>query len=179
MASYELCAFDSRFEAISLVAAVEQQSPFVLNVGFWLRDPNQLIQWPEAVLNQVRQDFLWQETCFEIFIGVKEQDFYREINLSPSQAWQCYQFEEYRYPESMPPQTAFDIELNQLKRTHYGLNVSLDLSEFILQHKLKWSDLFLGLTAILNTTQGEQFYAMQHSSPAPDFHNKRDWLHSC
>lgn len=88
-----------------------------------------------------------------------------------------YQFEEYRYPEEMPPLAAYDIELNQLKRTHYGLNVSLDLTEFMLKYKLKWSDLFIGLTAVLNTTQGEQFYAMQHSSPNADFHNKRDWLH--
>ena len=67
----------------------------------------------------------WEQTCFEIFIGVQGEDYYREINLSPSQAWQAYQFEEYRYPEDMPPPAAYDIELNQLKRTHYGLNVSL------------------------------------------------------
>ena len=177
MASYELNAFDRRFQAISLVGAVEQVGPYILNVGYWLRDPNQLIQFPELVASHPRQDFLWEKTCFEIFIGVKDQDFYREINLSPSQAWQAYAFEEYRYPEIIPPVTAEDIELNQLKRTHYGLNVSLDLTEFMLKHKLKWDDLFLGLSAVLNTSQGEHFFAMQHSSPNADFHNKRDWLH--
>ncbi len=106
------------------------------------------------------------------------EDYYREINLSPSQAWQAYQFEEYRYPENMPPVAAYDIELNQLKRTHYGLNVSIDLSEFMLANKLKWSDLFLGLSAVLNTTQGQHFFAMQHSGQQADFHNKRDWLHT-
>lgn len=40
MASYELSAFDRRFQAISLVGAIEQQSPYALNIGFWLRDPN-------------------------------------------------------------------------------------------------------------------------------------------
>lgn len=92
---------------------------------------------------------MWEQTCFEIFIGVQGEDYYREINLSPSQAWQAYQFEEYRYPEDMPPPAAYDIELNQLKRTHYGLNVSLDLTEFMVEHKLKWADLFIGLTAVL------------------------------
>ena len=48
----------------------------------------------------------------------------------------------------MPPQ-ANDIELNQLKRTHYGLNVSLDLTDFMATHKLKWENLFLGLSAVL------------------------------
>ena len=129
MASYELSAFDRRFQAISLVGAIEQQSPYALNIGFWLRDPNLYMHWPEVVNANPRQDFLWENTCFEVFIGVKGEDYYREINLSPSQAWQAYQFEEYRYPEDMPPQVAYDIELNQLKRTHYGLNVSIDLSE--------------------------------------------------
>lgn len=177
MASYELNAFDRRFQAISLVGAIEQQGPSTLNVGFWLRDPNQYVLWPELVSAHPRQDFLWEQTCFEIFIGVKNEDFYREINLSPSQAWQAYQFEEYRYPEEMPPQAAYDIDLNQLKRTHYGLNVSLDLTDFMALDKLKWADLFLGLSAVLKTPQGDQYYAMQHSSPQADFHNKRDWLH--
>ena len=77
----------------------------------------------------------------------------------------------------MPPQAAYDIELNQLKRTHYGMNVSIDLAEFMLQHKLSWQDLYVGLSAVLKTSQGDQLYAMQHSSPNADFHNKRDWLH--
>ena len=176
MASYELNAFD-RFSAITVVGAIEQQTPATINVGFWLRDPNQYVLWPELVAAHPRQDFLWEQTCFEIFIGVKEEDFYREINLSPSQAWQAYQFEEYRYPEEMPPQAAYDIDLNQLKHTHYGLNVSLDLTDFMALNKLKWTDLFLGLSAVLKTSQGDQYYAMQHSSPQADFHNKRDWLH--
>ena len=47
-----------------------------------IRDPNQLIIWPQEVAAHPRQDFLWEETCFEIFIGVDDEDFYREINLS-------------------------------------------------------------------------------------------------
>lgn len=176
MASYELNAFD-RFYDISLVGAIEQVSPYTLNVGYWLRDPNQLLEIAPLVAGHPRQDFLWENTCFEIFIGVKGEDYYREINLAPSQAWQAYQFEEYRYPEDMPPQAAYDIELNQLKKTHYGLNVSIDLTEFMLVHKLKWSDLFIGLSAVLKTAKATHYYAMQHSSPNADFHNKRDWLH--
>ena len=83
MASYELSAFD-RFNAITVVGAIEQQTPATLNVGFWVRDPNQFLIYPDQVKAHPRQDFLWEQTCFEIFIGVKDEDFYREINLSPS-----------------------------------------------------------------------------------------------
>lgn len=178
MASYELNAFNRRFEAISLVGAIEQESPATLNIGFWIRDPNQYIQWPDQVIGHPRQDYLWEQTCFEVFIGVQGEDFYREINLSPSHAWQAYQFEEYRFPENMPPEHAEDIDIHELKRTHYGLKVSIDLSQFLHDHQLKWSNLFIGLSAVLNTTQGLQYFAMQHSSPQADFHNKRDWLHT-
>ncbi len=47
MASYELSAFD-RFHAVSVVGAIEQQAPYTLNVGFWIRDPNQLIIYPRS-----------------------------------------------------------------------------------------------------------------------------------
>ncbi|MFW1825223.1 hypothetical protein ACG9WU_18670, partial [Acinetobacter baumannii] len=48
MASYELSALD-RFHAVSVVGAIEQQAPYTLYVGFWIRDPNQLIIWPQEV----------------------------------------------------------------------------------------------------------------------------------
>lgn len=86
MASYELQPF-KRFDAIHLVAAIEEQGT-TLNIGFWVRDPMQLIDWPEKKETSNREDFLWNATCFELFIGVKNEDFYREINLSPSESWQ-------------------------------------------------------------------------------------------
>lgn len=176
MASYELQPF-KRFDAIHLVSAIEQQNT-IINVGFWVRDPMQLIEWPESTQHKLlRADFLWENSCFEIFIGVKNEDFYREINLSPSETWQSYQFEEYRYPENVPPILATDIELIELKRTHYGLNAVLDLQLFLTTHQLQVSDIYIGLAAIFKTAQGTQYYAIQHSSPEPDFHNKRDWLH--
>ncbi len=45
------------------------------------------------------------------------------------------------------------------------------------QQRLKWANLYLGLTAVLKTKEGMQYYAMQHSGKSADFHNKRDWLH--
>ncbi|TCM69954.1 hypothetical protein EC844_102227 [Acinetobacter calcoaceticus] len=176
MASYELVAFNRKVQSISLVSAIDQQAPFLLNVGFWLTDPLQSVTWPTAVQSHPRQDFLWENTCFEIFVGVVGEDHYREINLSPSGAWQVYQFEEYRYPEQIPPLMSHDIDLIQLKKTHYGLNATVDLGGFMQQQQLKWSDVFIGLSAVLKTADQTHYFAMQHSSPCADFHNKRDWL---
>lgn len=59
MASYELNAFD-RFDTISVVGAIEQQSPHLLNIGFWLRDPNQFITWPKRLLRILVKTFMEQ-----------------------------------------------------------------------------------------------------------------------
>lgn len=178
MASYELSPFQSH-PSIHLVGAIETLSPHALNIGFWIQDPNQSIIWPALATGQPREHFLWETTCYEVFIGVKDQDMYREIHLSPSQAWQAYAFEEYRYPEHMPPVTAHDVELLQLKRTHYGLNAQIDLFQWMTEHKLKWSDLYLGLSAVICTDKQTHLYAMQHFGQQADFHNKRTWLHEC
>ena len=58
MASYELSAFD-RFNAITVVGAIEQQTPATLNVGFWVRDPNQFLIYPDQVSAHPRLDFFW------------------------------------------------------------------------------------------------------------------------
>ena len=68
MASYELSAFD-RFSAITVVGAIEQQTPATINVGFWVRDPNQFLIYPDLVAAHPRLDFLWEQTCFEIFVA--------------------------------------------------------------------------------------------------------------
>ncbi len=34
-----------------------------------------------------RTDYLWQQTCFEAFIGAKGQKEYLEFNFSPSTEW--------------------------------------------------------------------------------------------
>ncbi|MBF7686127.1 hypothetical protein I2F17_09880 [Acinetobacter sp. B10A] len=176
MASYELIPFE-RCDDINIIVAIEQQSS-LLNVGFWVKDPYQFIQWPAVQPQCGTADFLWQQTCFELFIGIKDCDDYVEINLSPSQLWQCYDFEEYRYPESIPPQHSQGIELLELKRTHYGISSTIDIANFIAKHNVKMNDIFMGICAVIQTAQGEKFYSLQHSSPQADFHNKRDWLHT-
>ena len=176
MASYELQAFDA-CQGLHLVAALETVGNCQLNIGYWLRDPEQQVLYPNLVAGHPKLDYLWQQTCFEVFIGIHGQDGYREINLSPSQAWQVYQFEEYRYPENMPPVKAQDIDLLHIQRTHYGLSASLDLSQWMHSEKLRLNDLYLGLTAVLKTAKKDHYFAIQHSGRQADFHNKRDWLH--
>ncbi|WLF82896.1 DOMON-like domain-containing protein [Moraxella sp. ZY210820] len=176
MASYQLEAFN-RVDDISIIGAVEQLNATQIQVAFWVTDPNQCIIYPKLLSQAERHDYLWQHTCFELFLGIQQQDVYREINLAPSGAWQAYAFEEYRYPECMPPAYAQDIQLIQLQRTKYGINATLDIKHWLHQQQVKMAQVYLGLTAVVETANQHHYFALQHSGQQADFHNKRDWLH--
>lgn len=176
MASFELSAFQPTRD-LSIVAAVESPANGIIQLGFWLNDPMQQIIWGDTVAGHPRRDYLWEQTCFELFIGIKDIDDYIEVNLSPSGAWQSYHFEEYRYPETTPPPINSKIELVELKRTGFGLTAAIDINLFLHHHKIAMKDLFVGISAVIQTTAKTHYFAMQHSSPEADFHNKRDWLH--
>ena len=52
-----------------------------------------------------RRDRLWEETCFEFFLAVKNSPRYWEFNLSPAGHWNVYRFADYR--QGMQEEPAF------------------------------------------------------------------------
>ncbi|MFB2538355.1 MULTISPECIES: hypothetical protein [unclassified Acinetobacter] len=183
MASFDLTAFDARHQQdIRLVAALENKKDAdnrtQIQIGFWINDPEQAIIYPQLDENLLgkRQDYLWQNTCFELFIGIRELDDYREINLATNLTWQAYAFEEYRYPEKMPPQAANDIEVIDIQRTKFGLTALIDIQDFLNHFQISLNDIYFGVSAVIQTQQKEHYFALQHSGQQADFHNKRDWL---
>ncbi|MFW2177655.1 MULTISPECIES: hypothetical protein [unclassified Moraxella] len=64
---------------------------------------------PLALERELRQDYLWEKTCFECFISGdspiedRANSPYLEINLAPQGAFNLYYFDSYRTPSQMPP----------------------------------------------------------------------------
>ena len=195
MPSFELEPF-TPYPAIRIVVATEFILPATIKLLFWTIDPEQQIAWPTAKtilanvdpafempqsnnLGYERQHFLWQHTCFEVFVGIKDQTVYREINLSPSTYWNCYAFDDYRKPDSIPPQQADDIQLTSISLENNKLHATLDLQQFISEQDCYLQDLKIGVTSVVKLrNQRELFYALQHSALKADFHQKRDWTFS-
>lgn len=197
MPSYELEPFTPD-RSIRIVTATEILLPSSVRVLFWVNDPEQQVLWPDSAdnlasclnnspstsfdgdaLGYPRRDYLWQHTCFELFIGLKNQTVYREINLSPAGVWNCYGFENYREPAQMPPVAANDIQLLELKTQSQKLEAVLSFQQFFEAHQCGWNDLTLGLTSVIKTRKQREFYfALQHSSVQADFHRKQDWIGS-
>lgn len=190
MPSFELEPFVVN-NSLRIVGAAEIILPTSLRVMFWVIDPEQQVIWPSAddnlasclsdledqdQLGYARRHYLWQQTCFELFVGIKDKTVYREINLSTAERWNCYQFENYRQPANMPPVVAHDIVLLELKTQVQKLEAILNFQQFFEQQQCGWDDLVLGISSIVKTNKNNELYfALQHSGVEANFHRKVDW----
>ena len=193
MPSYELEPFTPN-RNIRIVAATEILLPFSVRVLFWMNDPEQQVIWPNAAdnlescisspfdaddLGYPRRDYLWQHTCFELFVGIKNKSLYREINLSPADIWNCYGFDDYRTPDQIPPIRTRDISLLELKSQPQRLEAVLSFQQFFAEYQCGWNDLKIGISSVIQTRKpSELYFALQHTAEHADFHHKRDWVGS-
>lgn len=195
MPSYELEPFIPN-RNIRIIGATETLLPSSLRILFWMIDPEQQVIWPDLAdnlasclsgspsmsfdaddLGYPRRHYLWQHTCFELFIGIKTQSVYREINLSPAGVWNCYGFDNYREPADIPPVPAYDIQLLELKSQPQKLEAILSFQSFFEAYQCGWNDLVIGMSSVIKTRQQRELYfALQHSGEQADFHRKQDWI---
>jgi hypothetical protein len=112
---------------------------------------------------------LWRHTCFEAFIAVEGQTEYHEFNFAPSGEWTVYAFRDYRNgrplaDEKMDPQIAVRSSDSRLE---LDALVRLDTLSDIHPHAL----LRIGLSAIIEASDGLSYWALRHPEDKPDFHN--------
>lgn len=132
----------------------------ILDLNFNWNDRDQSILYPSQ--NPGRQDLLWQNTCFEAFIQSEAQSSYLEINLSPTGAWNVYQFNNYRSPQ--PPQPA---KSELLEFSFDGRKIS---AKFLLP-KTGAEKFKVSLCSILKIKSNETTYwSTSHEKDKPDFH---------
>ena len=73
------------------VSGTVARSGDTLSISYLLAGELDKVVLPEVNSSQIRAEKLWEETCFELFLGAgleRAKDLlYREFNLSPSGAW--------------------------------------------------------------------------------------------
>ena len=121
-----------------------------------------------------RADALWEQSCFEAFIGVQGDAAYHEFNFSPAGQWACYALSNYRQRDADPAITrAPRIEA----RAFAG---RLELTAYVHRQNLPpnpaqkaWE---IGVSAVVesaDTQDGQHSYwALLHPSATPDFHQR-------
>jgi hypothetical protein len=112
---------------------------------------------------------LWRHTCFEAFINVQGQTAYHEFNFAPSGEWCVYALSSYRRgvpvaDESMRPDIALRSTGSRLE-----LEALVPLDSLSSNHPR--ADLCIGLSAVIEASDGFSYWALRHLADKPDFHN--------
>ena len=116
----------------------------------------------------IRTDGLWKTTCFEAFLRVPDMPAYVEFNLSPSDAWAAYRFDDYRIGRA-------DLPLAEVPEIGCDASDSHFALEAVLALPPEWAaqPLALGLSAVIEEVGGyKSYWALAHPAGAPDFHHK-------
>jgi hypothetical protein len=111
---------------------------------------------------------LWRHTCFETFVSLEGQREYHEFNFAPSGEWAVFAFNGYRTGGPLA---------NELLRPHIALRSTPTRLELDAIAKLdalspiySRARLCLGLSAVIETSDGYSYWALAHAAENPDFH---------
>jgi len=120
-----------------------------------------------------RGNALWEDTCFEFFLGPGNAEHYWEFNLSPAGHWNVYQFESYR--KGMREEPAF-VSLPFSVQTHpeaLQMTVDLDIGRIIPEGEV----LLCGISAVIKSADGDvSHWALTHPGAQPDFHRRESFI---
>ncbi len=112
-----------------------------------------------------RTDDLWQTTCFELYLKPLGGEAYCELNLSPSERWNAYDFDGYRAgmrERPFPHEPECTIRLGS---TFAIFDAAIPVAG------LPDQDCAMGLSAILEEQGGiKSYWALTHPEAKPDFH---------
>ena len=112
-----------------------------------------------------RADGLWETTCFELFLKPGSESAYVELNLSPSERWNAYDFEAYRWGMTPRP---FPREPECTMRQGSSFAI---FDAAIPRGGLPEGDCAMGMTAVIDEQGGvKSYWALAHPDGAPDFH---------
>jgi len=119
-----------------------------------------------AFAGKGRADGLWQTTCFELFVQVPGESGYTELNLSPSERWNAYDFTGHRAGMA---ERAFPHEPVCTMRKGEMLAI---FDAAIPARALPAAPWRLNMTAVIGEEGGTRsFWALAHPAGAPDFHD--------
>jgi len=144
-----------------------------LTIGYLLQDRLAEVLIPEPLAAQARLDRLWEKTCFEFFLGLKDSPQYWEFNLSPDGAWNVYRFTGYR--QGMAAEQAFASlpVLVQNRPESLRLTLEVDLAGILPAN----TALEVAIAAVIQGADGRlTHWALAHPGPQADFHQRDSFL---
>ncbi|MDH6056344.1 DOMON-like domain-containing protein [Umezakia ovalisporum] len=120
-----------------------------------------------------RKDELWENTCFEFFLGIVDSTEYWEFNLSPAGHWNVYHFDGYR--RGMQEETAFEFLPFSIEEQSHSLTVILDvdLGKIIADNQV----IDVGITSVILCVDNQlSYWALTHEGGEADFHLRDSFI---
>jgi hypothetical protein len=131
------------------------------------------VEIPTPAEAPARKHGLWEETCFEFFLAVKDAPGYWEFNLSLGGHWNVYGFQAYR--QGMREETAFASLPFRVQRRPDSLLVALelDMGSIVRADQV----LEVAIAAVIKLAGGDTTYwALTHPGPQADFHRRDGFI---
>ncbi|MBE9197795.1 MULTISPECIES: DOMON-like domain-containing protein [unclassified Nodularia (in: cyanobacteria)] len=121
----------------------------------------------------VRSHQLWENTCFEFFIGIKDSAQYWEFNLSPAGHWNVYHFDGYR--QGMQEETAFNILPFTVQKESDSLTLVLDVD--LGKIAAIEAEVEVAITTVIkDKASNVTYWALVHSGVEADFHLRDSFI---
>jgi hypothetical protein len=159
---------DHTLPEIEVIGTIARRDPF-LSIQFTLLGAIDRVIFPASNDTPQRKDNLWEKTCFEFFLGLKNTPSYWEFNLSPTGDWNIYRFEDYRQgmaEESVYTELPFTTEVES---DAFSLSLTLDLDDIIPVGRV----LDVGISAVTQFDDDKiAHWSLKHSSTTADFHQR-------
>jgi hypothetical protein len=166
---FNLIPFNSNHTPpIQITGSISHQNN-KLNIKYLLAGDLSTIIIAKLNNTPVRQDELWEHTCFEFFLKPKNTNIYWEFNLSPSGNWNVFRFQNYR--ANLTPEMAFSYLPFTVSQQQETLSVesNLDLNKLAIQQP----DLDIAITTVIERhDQQLSYWALKHPITKPDFHHQ-------
>ncbi|MBH8575997.1 DOMON-like domain-containing protein [Nostocaceae cyanobacterium CENA369] len=135
-------------------------------------DLKQVVITPPAN-SPARKHQLWENTCFEFFISIKNSQQYWEFNLSPSGHWNVYRFDDYR--QGMQEETAFITLPFSVQNQSESLTLALDVD--LNKIVSKDQNLEVAITTVIKHKDDEvTYWALTHQGTKADFHLRNSFI---
>jgi hypothetical protein len=144
-----------------------------LTIGYRLQGRLVDVLIPAALAAPARRHRLWEATCFEFFLALKDSPPYWEFNLSPAGDWNVYRFTNYR--QDLAAEPAFASLPFVVHRSPGALQLTLevDLARLVPANR----PLEVAIAAVLRTAAGRlTYWALTHPGPQADFHRRDGFL---
>lgn len=131
----------------------------------WRIDGPDLLAIP-AFAGKGRADDLWKTTCFEFFLMPGAGPAYVELNLSPSERWNAYNFADRRAgmeERAMPHEPVCTMRTGQSMAIFDAAVPVAGLPP------LPWN---AGFTCVIEEEGGHlSYWSIRHGGETPDFHD--------